>query len=429
MNPASEITACVVDNGVFPHVARRLARDFETVYYWSPQERAFPTIRDCCIGDGFDGVERVDSPWRVKDQCDLFVFPDIGFSAMQAELISQGRVVWGARGGDSLEINRGKFLGALEEAGLPVAKHEIIKGITNLRLFLKDKGDKFIKMSRFRGDFETFHWRDWGQDESALDAYAVRFGPLKEQATFYVFDPIDTDIEDGVDAYCIDGLWPETVIHGFENKDKSYLGTFQKFSDLPEEVRKVNEAFGPILAEYEYRSMFSTEVRITKEGESFFIDPTCRFGSPPSQVQCEMIENLGEIIWAGANGRLVEPKPAAKFGVQALIKVDRSDWAVMDIPDEIDQWVKFAFSCKSDGRTCIPPDEQGVSEIGWLVAVGDTIEEAVSNLREHKEQLPDGVCCEFNSLSDLLKEVKEAEDKGMEFTDQPVPEPAIVLED
>lgn len=429
MKSASDVTAVIVDSGIFVPVARRLARDFAKTYYWSPWETAWPTVRNFCVGDGFEEMERVESVWDVKDKCDLFVFTDIGYSGMQRELISQGKAVWGARDADGLEARRGLFLKALMETSLPIPKYEAVRGITNLRLHLKDKEDKYLKVSTYRGDFETMHWRNWKMDEGELDGYAVRFGPYKEFVKFYVFDPIDSDIEDGVDTWCIDGQWPQTIVHGMECKDKAYLGTFQKFADLPEEVRVVNNEMAPMLKKFGYRGAFSTEVRITKDGESFFIDPTCRFGSPPSQSQCEIIANWGEIVWGGANGEVVEPEPADNFGVQALIKVDRSDWAVMEFPEELEQWVKFGFSCKVEGRICIPPEHQGVSEIGWLVAIGGTIQEAIDNLREHQEQLPDGLSCEFSSLADLLKEVHAAEEKDMEFTPKIVPAPASIIEE
>ncbi len=432
MKDTKDVVACVVDHGRFLHVARRLARDVAKVYYWTPTERDCPLIREACIGDGFEDIERVESPWDIADKIDVGVFPDIGFSSEQGVMKAFGIPVWGCRKADSLESNRGKFLKVLATTDLPVPKYTVINGLTNLRLHLEDKEDLYIKISRYRGDWETLHWTNWREMEGTLDSYAVRFGPLKEGITFYVFDPIETEIEDGVDSYCIDGQWPEMVLKGMECKDKAYLGTMQKFSDVPKETRIVNDAFGPILAEYGYRGFFSTEVRITKDGESFFIDPTCRCGSPPSQVQAELFGNYGEIIWRGAQGEMVEPEPTAKFGVQASLKTtaDRAEWNSIEFPPELDQWVKCGFCCMVDGRTCFPPiTEYNTSELGYLCATGDTIEEAIDSLREKRDLLPDNVTCEFNSLADLLKEVQAAEETGMEFTDQPVPEPATVIEE
>ena len=425
-----QITCLVIDNGLFIHVARRLAREYKKVYYWSPADRAFPTCRERCIGDGYPDIERVESIWDVKGECDLFVFPDIGFSGLQKELVSQGYPVWGAREGDELECNRGKFLNTIEEVGLPVPEYEAIKGLSKLTDYLRDKEDLYIKVSCIRGDFETFHWRTFGEDETLLCSAAVKLGPLRELVTFYVFTPIDAVLEDGVDSYCIDGQWPETVIHGVECKDKAYLGTFQKYDDLPEVMRAVNDAMSPVLKKFSYRSRFSTEVRITEDGEGYFTDPTCRHGSPPSQCEMEMVKNWGEIMWEGAHGKLVEMEQVAKFGIQALIKVERHRWWVAAIPRELDKWVKVSFSCMVDGNVCVPPDDdrEASTHVAWLVATGDTIEETIESLHKHKELLPDGCSCDVLSLAELIEEIHKVEEMGMEFTDQPVPEPAEVLE-
>lgn len=430
MKKTSEVVACVIDTGVFMHVARRLAREYSKVYFWSPWETSFPRFKDALVCDGYEEVQRVESVGEVEDVCDLFVFLDIGFSHMQKRLIRAGKAVWGCRDADELEARRGRFLEVLAtQTDLPVPKYEKIQGLTALRLYLSENENRYIKVSTYRGDFETCHFRNMAMDEIMLDKWAVTLGPLKEHWVFFVFEPIDTEIEDGIDSYCIDGQWPKTVIHGMEAKDSAYIGTFQKFQDVPEEVRIVNDAMTPVLASYGYRSAFSTEVRITKEGESYFIDPTCRFPSPPSQVMCEMIGNLGEIIWHGANGELVEPEQIAQFGAQAIFKVDRDDWGVFEIPEEIDQFTKISFSCKVDGKICVPPDPAGVSEIGWCVGIGDTIEEAIAHLKEVKDQMPDGCSVQFSSLADLLKEMHTAKELGMEMTNEEIPDPASIIEE
>lgn len=430
MKPVSEIHVRVIDKGLFLPIARRLARDAKAVTYFTPHERSFPTVRDC-IGDGFDDIQRVSSPWHDAEDVDCWCFPDVGFSDLQIELLRQGKIVWGARDGDELELSRGKFLEALRKTGLPLPQYGKVSGITKLRDHLRDREDLWVKISRYRGDCETFHWRSWEEDESQLDQLAVRFGPYREHVVFYVFDPIDTEIEDGCDSYCIDGEFPSLVIHGMEAKDKAYLGAFQRFADLPEELRRVNEAFAPILRQYGYRSFFSTEVRITDQGDSYFIDPTCRAGSPPSQVMAEMIGNYGEIIWQGANGILVDPEPAAKFGVQAMVclKGDPREWRTMRVTDELDRWLKCPDAIRVDDCLAFAPDLNNPShEIGWLVGIGDRMGEPIRHLQHNVKLLPDGATCEFMQLASLIQEIEKAEAAGMPFTEQKVPSPEIVLE-
>lgn len=427
MKPASDVTACVCDHGLFLPIALKLAEQCRHVYWWSPWEDCAPKLEKGLVGDGFENMTRVKSLWDIKNKCDLFVVPDVGFAGEQRELLRQGFPVWGNHGGGELETDRGLFLRTLKELGMKSAPHAIIKGITKLKDYLRDREDKWIKVSFWRGDWETLHWRDWEHDEVTLDGYAWKLGPAKELLTFYVFDPIETTIEDGIDTYNVDGKWPSMVMHGMECKDKSYLCSMQPMDDIDERVRIVPDRFGPVLGRYGYRGFFSCEVRI-KDEDSFFIDPTCRAASPPSQVMTELFGNLGEIIWRGANGELVEPEPTAEFGVQAIIQAERDcdEWVVLDAPAEIRQWVKCGFACEIGGKLVVPPHALGET-IGWLVATGDSMEESIDKIKEYRDQLPDGFDCNVDSLANLLKEAEDAREEGIEFTEDKIPEPEVVL--
>jgi hypothetical protein len=428
MKPISDVVLGYVDHGLFLPIAQKLSEQCKHVYWWSPWERVGPKLEEGLVGDGFENITRVESIWDVKSKCDGFVFPDVGFGGEQKELASQGYPVWGHHGADKLETNRGLFLDTIKKLGLPLPEYEVVMGISKLRDHLKDKEDKWIKISKWRGNWETLHWRDWKHDESALDCYAYRFGPAKELIKFYVFDSIDTDIEDGIDAYNINGRYPSIVMHGTEIKDKSYLCSIQNFNDIDERLSGVSEAFAPVLESYGYQGFFSTEVRI-KDDTGYFIDPTCRAASPPSQVMTELFSNLGEIVWAGANGELVDPEPSAQFGAQALITSSREseEWEVLDIKEEQRQWIKCGFACEIDGSLCIPPHplEQ---MIGWVVATGDSVEEVIDNLKKNCEAVPEGFTCDVDSLAKAVAEWHEAEEQGIDFTKQDIPEPATVID-
>lgn len=424
----SDVTACVVDHGLFLPIALKLAEQMKHVYYFSPVESMMPRLCDGMVGDGFDNVTRINSPWEAKGKVDLFVFPDIGFGHLQKELRSQGYPVWGHNGGDILETHRGRQLMMLHTLDMDVPPFEIIHGMANLKSFLMDAEDKYIKISKWRGDWETFHWRSWTEDEGALDQAACHLGPIKEHVVFYVFDAIDTDIEDGVDTYCIDGHWPTLVLHGMERKDKGFLCAVQELDKISKAVTIVNDKFGPVLGEYSYRGFFSSEVRI-KDEFSYFIDPTCRAGSPPSQVMCELFDNLGDIIWAGAQGILVDPVPTAQFGVQALLscKRDKDEWLTLDIPEELDPWVKCGFATRVDDVLRIAPNPLG-DMIGWLCATGNTVEESINNLKVLAKGLPCGIDCDISSLASLLHEMEEAKEEGVVLS-KDIPEPAVAMEE
>lgn len=431
MKQASDITACVIDNGIFFNVAQTLARQCKRVLYHVPLwQRGFPTIHDGAIGDGFDEVELVHDFWGMLNEIDLFVFPDIQHSGLQLHLEYLGHPVWGAKKGDSLEINRQLFLRTLGQVGLQVPEHKLITGLDALRKYLRPLSDKFVKISRWRKDLETFHWLDWDLSSSKLDELAIRFGPLQNTMPFLVFEPIDADAEVGYDGYCVGGQWPARSAYGVESKDKAYLGTMKEYKDLPKQVREVNEALAPVLGRYGYCNFFSSEIRISGD-DSYFIDPTCRLGMPSGDAQLALYSNLAEIIWNGASGEIVDPKPIATFCAQALIDHhgDHEKWRVMEIPDKAYDNVRLLYPCKVGKETyaACPTGESG-DIIGSIHYVADSIEGAINGVKEIAEMIEhNDVCVHTAHLMDVLKDIEASEEHGVEFTDETVPEPESVL--
>ena len=433
MKPVSDVVFCIVDHGLFAVPwAQRLAKEAKHVYLHTPWEEGFSTINKAIIGDGFAGIERCNDIWKIKNKVDCFVFPDIQHSGLQLELESQGFPVWGARAGDSQELDRELFLKTLKRVGLEVPEHEVVTGLPALRQALRDKEECYIKISFYRGSLETTHFRSWHLDKELLDLWGLRFGPAGDHIRFLVFESIDTPLEIGGDTYCIDGQWPSLMLHGVEWKDEAYFASVSKREEMPEQLQEVMEAFGPVLGEKRYRSQWSMECRVEIEGEkrSFFIDPTCRGGLPSTGSQLELWKNWPEIVWAGAHGELVDPEPAAKFSAESIltIKGDKTQWGVTEIPPELEQWIKLSNACEIEGRTCFPPDDSGSHAIGWLVAIGDTPEETIKKMNEQADLLPSGLNANTECLAYVLQEIHTAEEQGIEFSKQETPPPEIVLE-
>lgn len=426
----SQLTVCCIDNGLFLPLALKLAPSFKRMLYWTEWMESFPTLNKRVIGDGYAEIERVDDFWDYKNEVDLWIFPDIYRSGLQKELEAQGKLVFGSRDGDRLEIYRGTFLRVLEEVGLPVPKAEKVVGLTELKAQLHDREDVYIKISKYRGTMETTHWRSWRQDEGLLDSLAVKLGPLKDMITFLVFDAIPTDLELGVDTLCINGQFPGTMLNGLESKDKGYLGSVMKREEMPQQLQDVLDAFGPVLGKESYRNAFSAEVRVV-EDTGYFIDATCRFPVPGSGAESELITNLPEVIVAGAQGQLVEPVFGARFAAECVLssKAEKHAWTIADFSESVKPFVRCGDSCLVDGRVCFPPHEPHTGdEIGWLVSTGNTVKDTVETMKEQVKLLPDGVCAATDSLFDLLKEAISSEDQGIEFTEQPIPEPETALE-
>jgi len=438
MKEVKDVTCCVVDSGLFLPMALRLAEGFKRTLYWSPDNRSFPSIKQACIGDGFDTIERVRDFWPHFDEIDLFVFPDVGQSYLQSFLIQQGKAVWGSRGNDKWEVDREALMSLLGEIGLEVPKFEVVQGWSNLVEFLKDKTDKYVKISRYRGDMETQHWRSWVEDQNWLYSLALALGPTKELFRFLVFDAIDTDIEIGGDTYCIDGQWPSLMLNGLEWKDKSYFAAVTKRDEMPEQIQEIMNAFGVVLMDTVlagdnhrtggYRNQISFEDRVQGD-KHYFIDATQRAGMPSSSSQQLLWTNFPEIIWTGANGELVDPVPAAQFSIECMIttKTEADQWEAVEIDPDLLPWARLSYCCRVGHTYAFPPEEMHRGELGWLVALGDTPSEALERIKALADLLPDGLNADVEALAGVIQEIEEGEKQGIPFTSKPIPEPASVL--
>jgi hypothetical protein len=427
-----DLTVCVVDHGIYFPVAQRLARDCKKVYYHRPNGEAFETFAQACGGDGHEDVTFISDFWPIKSEIDCFVFPDVGDSGLQLELESQGFPVWGSKSADVQEKMRGVWLKTCEKIGLPMPVTHKIKGITNLRLFFLDhEGEVFhVKISRFRGDMETWKACERSQIENKLDVLALKFGPFKERITFYVQEPVDTDIEGGADTYFVNGQYPDKIILGYEKKGESYFATWKERAEMPPEIWKPSELMADMLASYGYCNTVSSEVRV-KGNESFMLDPCLRFPSPAGEEELEMYGNFSEIIYRGACGELVQPEMTAKFCGEAVISYNghKEGWKSIRVPKEVRQWVKL-YACGYEDGACHFPPSQDPEAIGCAVGLGDKPQDVIDRLREIADALKDSsVELKIEPMADLFKEIEKAEKEGIDFSSQPVPEPASVIAD
>lgn len=432
MKELADITACVVDRGTFYPVAERLARDVKKVYYHNPVREAFEHFAKGCLGDGHDDVELLVDFWIIKEQIDLFVFPDCADAGLQLELASQGFPVWGSKTASSLETMRGRWLELCETLGFKMPKTHRIQGLTNLRIFLRENEgtEFFVKISRWRGDMETWSTSSPERTENKLDNLALRFGRFKDGLMFYVQEATDAEIEGGADTFNVHGQWPDKIILGYEKKGESYLATWKHREEMPDEIWKITEAIGPTLGEHQYANFVSSEVRFNDDA-SYWLDPCLRSPSPAGEEQLELYANFSEIVWNGANGILVQPEMTGKFCGEAVISYcgDKEGWKSLRVPEESKRWVKlYANVQHEDGSVDFPP-EQDMEAIGCAVAIADTPKEVIDQLKEIAESMSDQpVELHITEIADLIEEISVAEKQGIPFSDKPMPAPEEVLE-
>ena len=394
----------VIDGScLFSPLAELLTKDFGKVGYFIDWQSGFADGRELIIGTGLKGVEKVKYLWDVVDEYDLFVFPDVWAGDLQEYLRRAGKRVWGTGKASSLELFRWKTRELMKKAGLPMKDAEVVNGMSNLRGVLKQRSDVFVKISQFRGIHETFHSENYGQVKGLLDELESKFGSMLETIPFVVEESIPDAKEIGYDGFCIDGKFPNKAFVGAEIKDKAYFGRVVEYDDLPDTVRLVNDKLSPHMEGY--RQFFSTEIR-EQGGKGYPIDLTCRQPSPAGEPELHAMTNLAEVLYEGANGVLIEPEYSAKFVAQIILS---SNWAMhhfqmVEFPDKIRPFVKLYNHAIINGKDYIVPQIAPMKELGSVIGLGNTPEEAVKMAKNNAKQI-DGfdIEIECDALDEAVK--------------------------
>ena len=239
-------TAMVIDHGLFTFIAERLAEDFGRVLYFNPWATAFPKSGPHMVGEGIDGVERIDEIWSNLDRADIIIFPDIYDGELQNHLRKLGHRVWGGGTTDHFEYDRWEFRNLQADIKMATPRCERLRGLTALRDLLIENEDLYVKVNKYRGDMESFHHTSYNLTEPYLDDLESRLGAKKEVIEFVVEWPVE-GVEVGFDGWSIDGKFPEIAGYGYEIKDNGYVGRIVKYADLPDSLKRVNDKLAPEL--------------------------------------------------------------------------------------------------------------------------------------------------------------------------------------
>jgi hypothetical protein len=416
-------TAFVLDSGMYFGLAERLARDFRKVFYYTPWENWVPFTRECAPGLGFEdkGIYRENYPLHLLDtdsEPDLWVFPHLAEIDLQYHLRKLGKRVWGSGEGHILEDDRWLLKECLQDAGLNVIQSYKIKGMEATRKFLEDHQDTFVKVSTFRGDMESMPAKGWLHE---YDRLRLQFAALAEQMEFVVEDEIPDAIETGTDNLMIHGipLFPMTI--GYEIKDAAYFAKVVHLSDgLPEMLYAPLRAMAEFLKDKDYSNFFSTEMRITKDGQCFLNDATCRMPSPVGEIHLELWKNISQLMYEDAGGEAkVIPDPTAKYAVELFMKSKyaKKDWLAVDYPEKVANRVKLFLPCRIDGTIYAIPDKDHESEdFAAVVGLGNTLQEAEDDVRRIADMVKAPGVYYDDSVFDKAKEqIEEGEKLGIKF--------------
>lgn len=409
----------IADHGLFMELAPRLAREFGEVKLFIPWTSGYPHAAPAFVGTGIEGVERVESFWDHVADADCVVFPDLYFADVARVCKERlNKPTWCHLGAESLELDRWGTRKLQQRLGIGAPRTRHFVGVDALAAHLQRVEDRWVKISCYRGDGETFHHDTWHTTEVYLTQFRNRVGALAGSYEFIVEEDVPDAVEVGYDGFTVRGEWPEAAYWGFEVKDAAYVGKFSPYNELPKPIRDINDRVAPILREEGAVGFCSFEFRLTKAGNALMIDPCMRAGSPPFEGTMEGYDNLGEIIWEGAHGRVAPVRSSGEFVAIAMLRSEfaLTNWVPLEIPASIKRWVKIHNLAVIDGKPYYVPTNWTIPEIGAVVAVADSLEEAIRLVNERAEKVK-GYLVEacVDDLSAAEGVLVEAEKYGIEF--------------
>lgn len=426
----SKKTACVIDNGTTIEVAIRLSKDFGKVYYTTLARDAFARMNKEFIGVGIENIHvisQAETPgisdiWDLLDEIDIFVFPDINFGELQLHLESLGKRVFGSRDGEQLENDRIFCKEAMEEVDLAVLPYKTLIGTEALREYLKKHDNVWIKISKFRGIFETFKSKNYRISESELDRLDVKLGPFRKTTEFIVEDDFPDSIEIAYDGPCVDGIYASKSLIGVEVKDLGYIARFLDNSKFPKEVTEWNSKMSSYFKNYRYRNFIGPEIRINKKRKSYMTDFAARHGNPPSPVYMEFYSNYSEFIWLASEGKLIDLIPYKDYEWAAQVSmtcVDASKYETpLEFPDKIRQFVKLKYCTKRGKTYSIIPQFNEDDKIGDLIGMGKTLEDAFEMIEENAKLIESsGVDFNLDAIDLAIKEMDKIREFGFTLYD------------
>ena len=384
----SDKTILVRDTGYFVSFAERLAKDFGRVLYHNPSwKMGSPKSQQAQLGKNVAENIEVDLDfWDgiLKREVDIVACPDIYEGDLTKYLRSIGMPVFGSGEGEELEIDRWHTKELLDELKLPVAPANLVHGIDELEAFLRENDECYVKFPRWRGDTETWHHIDWFMSEPWFDALKKDLGPSGADMEFVVEQPVG-DIEVGFDGIIMDGEFLPICSYGYEIKDAAHVAKFVPYKEVPEPIRKINEKLAPEFEKYQYRGLYSNDIRV--EGRDFYLtDPCCRFASPVGELMLEAFKNYSEIVWGVANGEVVVPACDVKYGAALnLFSEMKGGWLPILIPEAYERNVKVHYWSRFKDTDYVTPIVGASNTVAVIIALDNNLGNAMDKCLEIAE--------------------------------------------
>jgi hypothetical protein len=398
--------------GMFIPWAEKISEGFGESYYFNNRIDIHASFIKHTVGYGLFKYKPRSIFEISKDydytKIDLFVFLDNGYM-WEAELLkSMGKRVFSCFQAENLEMNREFAIKKMQEVGLPTIPTEYIHGFDELKEYLEENEHKFIKVSEYRDIFESWEHETYDQSEQFLLKKQSELGASASLIDVLVQDILESDIELTGALYTIDGQFPKTISQEIEIKDKASLTKLTDWNDLIPQLRDSFEKLAEYFEDTECRMVVVNEVRMGKDGKGYPIDWTMRIPSPGGGIFLNLITNWPEIVWEGAEGKLIEPEFEHRYGIELIFGDHEATDSMTRV--EFDKKymdnVKLYFHCRIDKKDYSCP-VAGWEEVGSIVYIGDSVKECIEGLKRVVKEI--GTFArdlDLNVLSELESELE-----------------------
>lgn len=420
-NDLKDKSVLVYDYFNYVEVAIRLSRDFGTVYYYCPYVLdSYPDHIPEDIARNVPGIIKVKEWASVVMEVDMVYFTYSHEPYLQ-DFIRNVLVkpVFGSVFANRLEHDRSFIKETLKQLGLPVGLYSEAKGLDQLEEILKNSNGKRYVKSSLRGDMETWEHKDWRLSQREIKRLRHDMGLFEDEETYIIEHPIDGIGEIGYDGFFVNGKYTDISLCGIEIKNCCYIGRFIYYKMLPQQITSVNDALSPLFNDMGYRGHYSNEIIISKDKRGFLIDNTCRCPQPPTSLMLEAYKGYSENVWDIAHGRMPYIEYDFEWGCQLMIKsiISEDMPSPILVPDEYKQFVKISnLSIDKEGTWWYIPSETKNNDIGSVIGLGHTMDEAIKKAKEVAESIQGfDTTIKIDSIDKAKKSLDKLNKAGIPF--------------
>lgn len=406
--------------GVYAEHANELSNKGKNEVRYFPGIYEFaPEYSNYAPGDNFEHLKKDGAFEDFIDEADCIANFAVHGNAMIGYLREKypKKSIFGSGKGDILENDRLLLKRLAEKFKLPVSEYKVLKGVKELEEYSKNHSDIYVKLDIFRGDYETFHIKDY---KAAMNNFCFvklrqKFGPKSEDITFIAEKSIETDVEIGFDGFFNGEKFCDTCLRGYEVHKNLYIGRVSSYKETYAPLRETMDSFIPLLKKLDYRGAISTEEKIVSKEKHYLLDWCSRLLIPGGTIYL-LAKNWGEFVHSVGlkeDVKLDIPyKYCGTFSLKSKDLVDDYQW--LDIKKGHKDSVRIVQPCMvKDLYYAI----KGGDEVCTLTVGGNSVDEVIYKLKEAKDFVDcDGLDKDpLNGIDTVKDIIKQGQKLGIDF--------------